>query len=495
LLGAAGILKTDGGARVRRLPGTLLSASGARMHFVSFPFLCFFLVVFVVYWNLRAHRQRLVWLVVASCYFYVSWNPLFLALILFSASVDYLAARWMVRMASPRWRGGLLVASVGTNLSLLAFFKYTNFLLANLTGAFNLVGVDFDQPVFEIALPLGISFYTFETISYVVDVYRGKTRAIGNLVDYALYIMFFPHLMAGPIVRPNDFLPQLQRRKRLSWNRVYFGCQLILRGVLKKAVLADRLAAIVDPVFQDPGRYSSGSLWLAVLGYALQIYGDFSGYSDMAIGLAHCFGFKLPANFNFPYFAANISDFWRRWHISLSTWLRDYVYIPLGGSRHDTWATYRNLMLTMILGGLWHGASWTFVAWGLLHGGLLAAHRAVAGRRWLTVFRPLRIPLTFLTVCLGWVFFRSQTFGDASMILAGLFHPVSGTVLDPGSVLVVLGVFVMFLVGHLIGTAGGLTSWEKRLPEPVAALAWTAVLLLVMLLLPEDCRGFIYFHF
>lgn len=467
------------------------------MHFVSFNFLGFFLAVLLIYWSLRAHRHRMLWLLLASCVFYMSWNPLLILLILFSASVDYFAALAMERTDSPRTKKWLLIGSISINLGLLAYFKYALFFLGNLTGVINLVGIDFHAPIFEkLALPLGISFYTFETISYVVDVYRGRAKAVRNLLDYSLYIMFFPHLMAGPIVRPHDFLPQLNRTKRFSWNRGYLGLQFVILGLFKKAAIADNLATIIDPVFRSPGDYNSISLWLAVLGYAMQIYGDFSGYSDIAIGLAHMLGFKLPNNFNMPYFAANIAEFWHRWHISLSTWLRDYLYIPLGGSRGGAFATYRNLLLTMLLGGFWHGANWTFVVWGLWHGVWLCLHRALAPSSWLAYWpRVLGIPLTFLTVCVGWVFFRAESLGQAGLILQGMALPTAGASIEPAAMLMVICFFVILLIGHLIGTWGVWPRWERSLPEPVLGVLFSLALLLALLLHPINNSGFIYFQF
>lgn len=303
------------------------------MLFTTIHFIGFFFLVFLVYWALPGKRPRLIWLLLASIFFYMSWNPWLITLILFSASVDYLAALKMEGMQH-RWRRRLLLAaSIGTNLGLLAVFKYVNFFLASAYTVQGWLGGAPSQRFFQVILPLGISFYTFETISYIVDVYKRRTRPVRNPLEYALYILFFPHLVAGPIVRPRDFLPQLRRRHRFNWDRLQLGLQFFLIGLFKKAVLADNLVGIVDPVFANPGLFGSAATWLAVLAYSAQIYLDFSGYSDMAVGLAHMLGYRLPRNFNMPYLAVNIADFWRRWHISLSTFLRDYLYFPLGGNR------------------------------------------------------------------------------------------------------------------------------------------------------------------
>jgi alginate O-acetyltransferase complex protein AlgI len=470
------------------------------MHFVSNQFLVFFLVTYFVYWLTPWQRGRLAWLLAASCVFYMSWNPLLILLILFTASVDYAAALLMERTERPGRRRALLVASISINLSLLVFFKYANFLVGNLHGAFNIIGLDFDRPIFQLALPLGISFYTFETISYIVDVYRKKIRAVRNPLDYALFIMFFPHLVAGPIVRPGDFLPQVRRPKRFSWARLELGVRIFLLGFCKKAVLADQLGAIAEPIFADPGAYASSALWIGVIAYALQIYGDFSGYSDMAIGLAHMFGFKLKANFNMPYLAASITEFWHRWHISLSTWLRDYLYIPLGGSKHGTFATCRNLMITMLLGGFWHGASWTFVIWGAYHGALLVVHRLLRGgeptgcHRWAYIAYPLKVVGTFVLVCVGWVFFRATTLEAALTILHGMFWPAAGTLLAGATV----GIFAAGVTAAVLGHAAGsldVERWQRRWPAPVVGSLTGLFVVVTLLLVPENGRNFIYFQF
>jgi alginate O-acetyltransferase complex protein AlgI len=467
------------------------------MLFHTVEFLGFFAIVFPVYWLLPWHRVRMSWLLAASFFFYMSWNPWLITLILFSASLDFCVALKLEKVASPRWRKLLVALSVTCNLGLLAFFKYTNFLLGTAHSLLGWFHVRYDPTFLNIILPLGISFYTFETISYIVDVYRGRIKAERNLLDYALYIMFFPHLIAGPIVRPGDFLPQVARRKRFSWLRMSAGIQLFLLGLFKKAVLADHLSAAVDPVFKSPEAFATGSLWLAVIGYAAQIFCDFSGYSDMAIGLAHLFGFKLHANFNMPYLAANITDFWRRWHISLSSWLRDYLYIPLGGNRNGTWQTYRNLMVTMLLGGLWHGASWTFVFWGFIHGAALALHRAIPAPAWLSsrVFRPLGVAATFLTVCVAWVFFRAHTFSQAILILKRMVRPTAGGSLDGATASIALGCLAIVLVFHGVGRTVTVERLDRRLPPALVGAALGMLLMAALVLLPRERAAFIYFQF
>jgi alginate O-acetyltransferase complex protein AlgI len=466
------------------------------MNFVSAAFLGFFAVVFAVYWSLPHHRWRLLWLLGASCLFYMSWNPWFILLLFASTSTDYLVATRLEQASTGTLRRLLVLLSVCVNLGILAFFKYAVFALDTSRTVCNALGVALPVPALKVILPLGISFYTFEAISYIVDVYRGKIQAIRQPLDYALYILFFPHLVAGPIVRSGDFLPQLARKKRFSWLRLEAGVRLFVLGLVKKAVIADHVAAVIDPVFADPAGQGSLALWLATLGYAVQIYGDFSGYSDMAVGLAHTLGFKLPANFRMPYFASGPSDFWRRWHVSLSGWLRDYLYIPLGGSRGGTWQTCRNLMLTMTLGGLWHGANWTFIVWGAYHGLLLVAQRlARLPAGWQRALRPAGVAGTFLAVCVGWVFFRAQSLGDAAVILRGLLGGAAGAGLAPEGAQIVVACLAAVFLGHLIGTFGWLRTAERRLPVPLAGAALAAALTLYLLLLPDTAKGFIYFQF
>ncbi len=344
----------------------------------------------------------------------------------------------------------------------------------------------------------------------MVDVYRGQTRAERNLANFLLFILFFPHLVAGPIVRASDFLPQIHRHKHFSWVRAQVGVQYLIMGVIKKLAIADRLAQFVDPVFHDPGpgAFKSYAVWVAVIAYAIQIYCDFSGYTDMAIGCAHLLGYRLAINFNMPYLSVNVSEFWRRWHISLSSWLRDYLFIPLGGSRGGGWKTCRNLLIVMTLGGLWHGASWPFVAWGVLHGLFLVAHR---GLRSLCEARPvlervlqsvpglvLRWSLTLLCVLIAWVFFRAGaeagSFGTAWEVLRRMFVPTGGL----GTPLHDSGLWytVAFLVVcHVIGSLGWWPWIQKRLPAPVLGTGYAAALTLALLLAPPAGKAFIYFQF
>jgi alginate O-acetyltransferase complex protein AlgI len=474
------------------------------MVFCSWQFLAFFAVVFAAYWALPWRRPRVWLLLAASFYFYASWNKWLACVIFFSSALDYLLARGIEGLASARGRKALVAVSVAANLGLLCYFKYADFFLESLRQALRACGADASFPALSVVLPVGISFYTFEAINYVVDVYRGKVRAERDPANLLLFILFFPHLVAGPIVRARDFLPQIRRRKRWDWLRAQLGVRFFLTGLFKKWVIADRMAFFADPVFADPGAYRQGALWLAVIAYALQIYGDFSGYTDMAIGVAHLLGYRLAKNFDLPYLATNVSDFWHRWHISLSTWLRDYLFIPLGGSRGGRWQTYRNLLVTMTLGGLWHGASWTFVVWGLLHGLFLVAHRLFAewcaGRA--LVRRALasgpgtaaRVGLTFLCVSLAWVFFRAPDFGAAATVLRGLFTPHPGLG-DPLPAVGLVVTVAALALGHALAHRDLGTRLAAKLPPPALGVVYASFAALCLLLAPPTGKPFIYFPF
>jgi alginate O-acetyltransferase complex protein AlgI len=392
---------------------------------VSFPtieFAAFFVVVFVLSWALMPHPSA--WrpfILVASYFFYgwVDWR--WVPLLMASSVVNTVAAQVIARSPSQAIRKRALVAAIAFDLGLLCVFKYLGFFVSELDGALDSIGLGSPLPLVQIVLPIGISFFTFQAITYVVDVYRGHTRA-ASLVEVAILQAFFPHLVAGPIVRAEELIPQLRTprdpRTVLAGPAIF----LIVGGILKKTVIADELARrVVDPVYSDPGAHSGAELTLAFYAFAAQIYCDFSGYTDMAIGLALLLGYQLPQNFNRPYMALSLRDFWRRWHMTLSRWLRDYLYIPLGGNRDGPRRTYRNLMLTMLLGGLWHGAAWTFLIWGGIHGG------ALSGERWARErFQDFRLPpwvawlVTFHVVCVAWVFFRAPDLATAFDLLGGL---------------------------------------------------------------------------
>ena len=474
------------------------------MLFCSQQFLLFFCIVFAVYWALPQAKLRVYLLLIASFYFYASWNKWLAVLICVCTFMDYWVARGMEATEAPRWRRALVVVSLVVNLGVLVYFKYANFFLDSLEETLHACGSTASLPMLKVILPIGISFYTFEAINYTIDVYRRRVPAERNLAHFMLFITFFPHLIAGPIVRARDFLPQIRRPKHWSWLRLQIGMQFFLLGLFKKEVIADRMAQFVDPVFADPSQFGSTAVWLAVLAYAVQIYCDFSGYTDMALGVAHMLGYKLAINFNMPYVAANVSEFWRRWHISLSSWLRDYLFIPLGGSKGTKWQTCRNLLITMVLGGLWHGAAWTFIFWGLLHGVFLIAHRAFADY---CALRPtlsqrlqgwpgtgLRMGVTFLCVCVGWVFFRATTFAGAWIIVKRMFIPRTGldSPMDWHSFAVLALVVV---AAHLVGRT---VIWRRvtvRVPAPIWGTAYALLLVVAQVLMPEGGKVFIYFQF
>jgi len=393
------------------------------MLFNTTQFFLFLAVVLVLFYASPRRFRRYI-LLAASYFFYACWNPKFIALLLTLTAIDYTAGIWLEKVAPGPRRKALLILSLSANLGFLGFFKYYNFLASNLAL---LLGRPSHSFFLAIVLPLGISFHTFQSMSYVVDVYRGQQKAVRSPIDYALFICFFPQLVAGPIVRAHTFFRDLFHWRPPSADDVSAGIFLLVLGLTKKMAFADQFAKVANRYFSDvAGNPGMVTAWSGVVAFGLQIYFDFSGYTDMAIGMAKLLGFHFPVNFRRPYLASSITDFWRRWHISLSTWLRDYLYIPLGGNRHGQWMTYRNLAITMLLGGLWHGASWNFVIWGGYHGALLSVERAFrfrGGRSWLY---PLQAILTFGLVLIGWVFFRAADLPQSLRILGQMFSRPGG---------------------------------------------------------------------
>lgn len=467
------------------------------MLFTSWEFLALFVAVLAGLCLLPTREWRQVLILLAGVLFYAAGTPWHLLVLATPAVVDYLCALRIEDSDDPRARRQWLVFSVVSNLGLLAYFKYANFFVDSIAALLGLAVVPLD-----VALPVGISFFTFKTLSYTIDVYRRELPACRSWWRYALFVGYFPELVAGPIVRASVFLPQIMRPLTPSLARIGSGLQLVLIGVTKKWLIADRLATFVTPVFSLPSAFSQGTVTCAVIAFSLQIYCDFSGYSDMAIGISRVIGFDLPENFNLPYRATSITDFWRRWHITLSTWLRDYLYIPLGGNRKGERRTYVNLMVTMLLGGLWHGASWTFVFWGFLHGAGLAMHKV--WRRYVPQdFRPFGGALgwatTYAFVCVGWVFFRAEDFATAMLIL----RKVAG--MEPGGVAWLYLPF--WLIVPVVAAAHAAVIWQERrggagepqvvLPRSAFAAAMMVAVWIVgvFLLTPLRTSPFIYFKF
>jgi alginate O-acetyltransferase complex protein AlgI len=474
------------------------------MLFCTLPFLCFFFVVFIIYWSTPWHRARVWLLLAASFYFYASWSPKLATIVLVTSAIDYLVARRMETSTARRGRQVLLGISLVMNIGLLLYFKYANFFLRSLEDAIQAAGGSASLPVLQVIVPIGISFYTFEAINYTVDVYRRKLPAERGLGNFMLFILFFPHLVAGPIVRARDFLPQVRRRKRPSWARFHLGGQYILLGMFKKMVIADRMALFADPIFADPNRFHTGALWSGALAYALQVYCDFSGYTDIALGCAHLLGYKLAQNFNMPYISANIAEFWRRWHISLSTWMRDYLYIPMGGSRGSRWQTYRNLIVTMTLGGLWHGASWPFVVFGVIQGWYLIIHRAFRAfsERHMRLSAVLqtapgtagRIGFTFLFFVCSLVVFRSHTLKAAGAMLLRMWGAHAGLGL-PAPAICLWSALALVALAHMLAQRGLWTRLLDHMPSPVRGFSYSGVLTMILLLAPVTSKSFIYFQF
>jgi alginate O-acetyltransferase complex protein AlgI len=479
------------------------------MLFYTPEFLAFSLVLLATLGVVTRHEPRKLVLLVASYIFYMWWNPAFIALILFATGVNYALGLAIAREASDARRRLWLIVSVVASLGLLAYFKYSGFLAENTLYVMRTLGFDVHWTSIDVVLPVGISFYVFQTLSYTIDLYRQKLPATTSPLDFALYVAFFPQLVAGPIVRASDFLPQLTRPALIRCDQASFF--LLLRGLTKKVLIADNVAILADAVFDRPEAFPSIVIWLAAICFAIQIYCDFSGYSDIAIAIARILGFEIPLNFNHPYLASNPSDFWRRWHISLSSWLRDYLYISLGGNRRGRLRTYVNLMLTMLLGGLWHGASWNFLLWGFVHGILLTAHRCYGDiRRHLdTSYHPLGGPVAKICcivamqyfVLLSWIPFRVTNVSDLAVALRKF------VLIDMDLRLANIGLGGISLVSTVVllaafGVLHGLSARVGHLDRLCGrvSLGWASVSCVLLgfaasLLWPLTDAPFIYFQF
>ena len=391
------------------------------MLFDSLQFILFYIVVTLLYFSIR-HRGRVYLLLLASCYFYVVFKPVYILILLVTIIVDYYAGIWIAQSEGKK-RKWLLILSLITNIGFLAFFKYWNFINGNLTIALDMVGMVNHLPDYHLDLPIGLSFHTFQAMSYTIEVYRRKQKPEKDFIVYSLYVMFYPQLVAGPIERPQNMLPQFHTYLKYNWENMKSGLMLMAWGMFKKVVISNRLGEMVDYCFDNPSEHYGLTLLVATVFYSFQIYCDFSGYSDIAIGAGRTMGFKLMRNFDAPYLARSIGEFWRRWHISLSTWFKDYLYIPMGGSRVSEVSLYRNILVVFLVSGLWHGAAWTFIVWGGLH----AVFQIGAQLR--DRHLPFKIPkndflsiiFTFILVSIAWVFFRAQGFHNAKIILSKLF--------------------------------------------------------------------------
>jgi alginate O-acetyltransferase complex protein AlgI len=471
------------------------------MLFNSLHFIWFFVVVYALY-RVLPHRAQNWLLLVASYYFYAAWDWRFLGLLLASTIVDYTCGLAMERSHGRR-RALLLAASLAFNLSLLAFFKYFNFFADNLHLLFGNLGWNVDFVTVRVLLPVGISFYTFATMSYVIDVYRREIPATRDLLEFSVFVAYFPHLVAGPILRASTLLPQIHARRSVAAEQMYDGAWLIVWGYFQKVYVADNVAATAGAVFNAEGGVTGVNALLGVYAFALQIYGDFAGYTNIARGTSKLLGIELIENFRFPYFTRSPQEFWRHWHISLSTWLRDYLYIPLGGNRGSSWQTHRNLLVTMVLGGLWHGAAWTFVLWGTFHGLLLILYRAAAQlppfARWVTgpgaLARVSSWLVMFHLTCYGWLIFRAHSLNQVGTFTAALFTDFAPSTMDPA----LLGPVLLY--GAPLLAVHGAEAWfnnvlaVRHLPLAVRYSVYVGAVYLTVLFGNFGGSDFIYFQF
>jgi alginate O-acetyltransferase complex protein AlgI len=469
------------------------------MLFNSWEFAVFGLIVFALYAVLR-HQWQNWMLLVASYTFYGAWNWRFLFLLTASALIDYAVGLAIDGTGDRRRQRVFLTISICANLGILGFFKYYNFFADSLHSLLVAIGVPVGLPALSLILPLGISFYTFQSMSYGIDVYRGELKATRNLRDYLLFVSFFPHLIAGPIMRATSLLAQVVNPRRITFKGISDGTFLIFWGLFLKVFVADNLARIANPIFASAGPYDGATVLLAVYAFAFQIYGDFAGYSTIARGLGKCFGFELTENFRLPYISTNPSEFWQRWHISLSTWLRDYLYVPLGGNRGGRLKTFRNLALTMLLGGLWHGAAWRFVVWGGYQGALLIAYRAArptrperAPERTRTLGWWLQVIVFFHLVCVGWVFFRAPTVAQALQMLAAV--PLHFHFAAPYGTQLLFKILVPLLLVEAMQLVGKDTLAPLRLRAVPRALMYVTCFYLLMVYGAYASKEFIYFQF
>jgi alginate O-acetyltransferase complex protein AlgI len=471
--------------------------------FNSLTFILFFALVLFVHNLPLAWSVKKINLLVASYLFYAAWNPPFIILLWASTVVDWLVARQIYRQTTHGRRKAWLIVSLALNLGFLGFFKYGKFMMENWQALMLAIGVHYQPPAWNILLPVGISFYTFHSMSYTLDIYWKRVEPIPKLVDFALFVAFFTQLVAGPILRTADLVPQFARPRTATRDQLCWGLALMTLGLFEKVVLADgAFSPAADMVYENGGPVGAIDAWIGTLAFSGQIFCDFAGYSTIAVGAALCLGFSIPNNFNSPYAATGFADFWRRWHISLSTWLRDYLYIPLGGNRKGEGRTYGNLMTTMLLGGLWHGANWTFVVWGGLHGLFLAAERGIkaATERWgISSGRLVKLSialLTFLLVNVTWVFFRAKTFTDATAMLGGMagLHAGAQAVLPTVKILETVLCIAALLLAHWYMRNRVLEDVVTRTSRFVLVTVWVTMAFAVTITQGTG-DAFIYFQF
>ncbi len=485
------------------------------MVFNSYTFIAFFLIMLLLHNLPISWRAKKINLLLASYVFYAAWNPPFILLLWLSTVVDFFVGRALYTQQNVTKKRLLLVLSLIGNLGMLCFFKYGTFLLENFVTLVNLIGIDFNPAEPNIILPAGISFYTFTTLCYTIDMYHKKSEPVKSMLDFSLFVTFFPHLVAGPIVRPPQLVPQFETPRNATMKQITEGLLLLTLGLFMKVVLADgQLAPTANDIFGNTGAYLALDAWMGVLAFSGQIFFDFAGYSTCAIGVALCLGFILPENFKYPYAAVGFSDFWQRWHITLSAWLRDYLYIPLGGNRQGQLKTYINLMVTMLLGGLWHGANWTFVVWGGLHGFYLWMEKFIRDK-----FSKRNIPadqdvavagitagntslafiyalFTFFLINVTWVFFRAPTFAQAWTMLTSMFG-MSGDVEPELTTLAIIKVSViisLMVIAHWLMRKSSVLQLAQKIPWWFLAIVW-ALMLFALALSQESTSSFIYFQF
>ena len=458
------------------------------MLFHTWPFVLFFAIVYPVYLFLKKTRFGLLWLLLASYFFYAWINPLYVILILYATVVDYTVA---ARMEKSSRRKTWLAVSVVNNIVLLGFFKYADFIIGNLNILLSSLNFPYEIVSPGLLLPVGISFYVFQSMSYTIDFYRGNIEREKSFIRYATFVSLFPRLLAGPIERTKNLLPQLQKSPAISWQDISDGLSLFIVGLFKKVALADYLALYVDKIYSSPEQFQSPALVLATFLFCWQIYFDFSGYTDMARGVARMMGFRLMLNFNNPYLATGLGDFWARWHISLSSWFKDYVYIPLGGNRKGKFNTYRNMFLTMVISGLWHGAAWTFIIWGVVH----ALGRFATRELERTYFYKEKIPkifkqlFVFTFVCFAWIFFRAENINDAWIIISRIF--TSGLANPHCPILAIVMIFAVWIYQFVYES-------KFRTLLEIKCVKISIVIFMILYLLifaPSGEQAFIYLQF